>query len=111
MTHDIAKEIEKDCWGPDPDEISESNAAPGYAGCGNHNCYIRKPSGQATNGQCHCLDPLGKENVLAIKRQLFRMRQALKNISEKEGCECDSYHGHRCLMCEVRSIAVGGLQA
>lgn len=44
-------------------------------GCSNHCCYIRKPEGMATNGPCHCLDPLGRANALAIKQKLFRLSQ------------------------------------
>ena len=40
------------------------------AGCGNHGCYIEKPTGQGTNGRCNCLRDLGKENEQAIKRKL-----------------------------------------
>jgi hypothetical protein len=32
-------------------------------------------------------------------------KDALLQIATIKGCECDDYHGHRCLMCKVRSIA------
>jgi hypothetical protein len=44
-----------------------------------------------------------------LERQHRNMFDALTKISATQGCECDSYNGHRCLMCKVRSIAMGGL--
>jgi hypothetical protein len=38
-----------------------------------------------------------------------RMKLALEKIASTPGCECDSYEGHRCLMCDVRKIALAGL--
>jgi hypothetical protein len=45
------------------------------AGCGNHGCWIEKPKGQGTNGRCHCLSVLGKENEHFIKMKMERLAQ------------------------------------
>jgi len=45
------------------------------AGCANHGCYIEKPRGMGTNGTCHCLRPLGKENELIIKKKLSELQK------------------------------------
>jgi len=55
------------------------------AGCGNHGCWIEKPVGQGTNGHCHCLRDLGKENEQALKRKLAaleRLTQEMDKIAQ-----------------------------
>jgi hypothetical protein len=55
---------------------------PGMAGCGNHGCWIEKPVGQGTNGRCHCLDELGKENRQALKRKLVVLGQLTQEMDK-----------------------------
>jgi len=34
-----------------------------------------------------------------------RLESALARIASVEGCECDSYEGHKCVLCRVREMA------
>lgn len=45
--------------------------------------------------------------VLEYKHR--KMQSALVKILNVPGCECDSYNGHKCLMCQVREIARNGI--
>jgi hypothetical protein len=45
-----------------------------HDGCTNHGCWIDPPKGMATNGPCHCLDPLGSKKARIIIRKLTRLR-------------------------------------
>lgn len=56
--------------------------------------------------QCIENDPSEREEKFARER---RLAAALLAIAKMRGCECDSYHGHRCLMCRVRTIATEAL--
>ena len=40
--------------------------------------------------------------------EIERLQQILSRIEAFQGCECDSYEGHRCLMCRVREMAREG---
>uniref|UniRef100_A0A6M3LB67 Uncharacterized protein n=1 Tax=viral metagenome TaxID=1070528 RepID=A0A6M3LB67_9ZZZZ len=44
-----------------------------------------------------------------IDRKTYR--RALESIIAVSGCECDDYHGHKCLMCRVRGMASEGLDS
>jgi len=39
------------------------------------------------------------------------LKSVLQKIREIQGCECDEYHSHRCLVCRIRAIAADGLEA
>jgi len=41
-------------------------------------------------------------------REIERLRGILSRIEAVPGCECDSYEGHRCVLCRVREIAREG---
>jgi hypothetical protein len=47
---------------------------------------------------CRCTDA-------ELLDEIKRLRAILDRIEAIQGCECDSYEGHRCLMCRVREIA------
>jgi hypothetical protein len=36
-----------------------------------------------------------------------RLESTLARIAAVEGCECDSYEGHKCVLCRVRAMARG----
>ena len=57
--------------------------------------------------QCGCYDSGGKvaQEWFVGDPDVDKMKEALSLIANASGCECDSYHGHRCKMCEIRSIA------
>jgi len=38
-----------------------------YHGCGDHNCYVEKPKGMATNGGCRCHQGEGRAKQAIIK--------------------------------------------
>jgi hypothetical protein len=38
------------------------------------------------------------------------MKRALESITMTTGCECDSYHAHKCVLCVVRGIARKALE-
>ena len=38
-------------------------------------------------------------------RQSERLKATLTRIAAIEGCECDSYEGHTCVLCRVRAMA------
>lgn len=40
-----------------------------------------------------------------MEKRANELREALEKIEKMQGCECDQYHGHSCLMCKVRHIA------
>ena len=42
--------------------------------------------------------------------EIERLRATLSRIAAIEGCECDSYEGHVCLMCRVRAMARGEME-
>ena len=54
------------------------------AGCGNHGCFIERPSGQGTNGSCNCLRPLGKENEQVVRRKLTQLEFYKRRVEELE---------------------------
>lgn len=39
------------------------------AGCSNHGCWIETKL-VGTNGWCHCLEKLGREDAIALKRRI-----------------------------------------
>ena len=45
--------------------------------------------------------------LLAID-EIERLRGILSRIEAVQGCECDSYEGHRCVLCRVREMAREG---
>lgn len=45
-----------------------------------------------------------------LERKHRKMQSALVKILNINGCECDSYNGHKCLMCQVREIARSGIE-
>ena len=47
------------------------------AGCSNHGCFISPPKGMGTNGICHCLDPLGRENSLILRTKITAKNHAI----------------------------------
>ena len=50
-----------------------------------------------------CYECLAAENE--------RLKAALRRISETDGCECDTFEGHTCVLCRVRRIADDALEA
>lgn len=42
----------------------------GFDGCTNHSCIIKKPEGMGTNGTCHCLQKLTKQQQATVNRRL-----------------------------------------
>ena len=42
----------------------------GWEGCSDHNCIIRKNSGQGTNGGCHCLMNMSRAQAQILKGRL-----------------------------------------
>lgn len=46
-----------------------------------------------------------KYKVSELERENRQMESALERIQQVKGCECDSYHGFVCSMCQVRKIA------
>lgn len=82
-----------------------------------HEEYVAEPpdtisrNGCRNRWQCGCRQHGG---VLVMRAKpddpdIDGMRNALERIVAVNGCECDSYHGHRCLMCKVRQMARDGL--
>lgn len=69
--------------------------------------------GRRNRWQCGCRQNGGVLVVMAKPDDpdIDSMRLALERIANVEGCECDSFEGHRCLMCEVRQMARVGLEA
>ena len=44
-------------------------------------------------------------NLRHNPKQLDLMQNALRSIIRIEGCECDDYNGHKCVLCRIREIA------
>jgi hypothetical protein len=63
--------------------------------------------GKRLQWQCGCRDSGGVmvQQWRPSDPDIDRMIAALKEIAAMNGCECDDYHGHRCLMCKVRAKA------
>ena len=49
------------------------------------------------------------QKLLTAADEIERLQSALSRIQAVQGCECDNYEGHRCLLCKVREIAREGL--
>ena len=50
------------------------------------------------------------DEIERLQAIVERLQRILSRIEAIQGCECDTYEGHRCLMCRVREIAREGLQ-
>ena len=48
-------------------------------------------------------------NLRHNPKQHDTMQNALRLIIRIEGCECDDYNGHKCVLCRIRDIAGSGL--
>lgn len=44
------------------------------------------------------------------ENEISVLRGKLARIAAIEGCECDSYTGHRCMLCRVRALAYDELR-
>jgi len=53
-------------------------------GCGDHNCYLRRPRGQGTNGGCNCLLDVPQGLRLRIMHHLERLRRERDEALIKE---------------------------
>ena len=79
------------------------------AGCSNHGCFIEKPVGMGTNGPCHCLDPLGKEKSLAIRRKLSALVFYQQRVEELERRKKEFPEPYYTTICNI--LANGKLKA
>jgi hypothetical protein len=81
---------------------------------GSPDCYpadATTANGRRLKWQCGCRQNGGVlvQKAKANDPDVDAMIYALKRIVKQKGCECDSYHGHRCQMCLVRAIARAAL--
>jgi|694.fasta_scaffold35311_5 hypothetical protein len=60
-------------------------------------------SGHADYWAKNCI--VSSESKPKSKDKILKLKEGLISIANTKGCECDSYHGHTCLMCKVRQIA------
>ena len=66
-----------------------------HLGCGDRGCFVRKPTGQATNGGCRCFDDIQpRDRARAMKEEWRRMQariayleSALWDILDDEGSQ------------------------
>ena len=75
---------------------------------------LAEAAGDAWEDAPEFLKPVLKEcadRLLTAADEIERMTATLSRIQAVPGCECDSYEGHKCLMCRVREIAREGLAA
>ena len=49
-------------------------------------------------------------NKWVAAAEIERLQGICSRICAVQGCECDSYEGHKCLMCKVREIAREGVR-
>jgi hypothetical protein len=47
------------------------------AGCGNHGCCFKRPTGMATNGGCRCLGQGARPGMNYALRRLYRAAKAI----------------------------------
>ena len=59
----------------------------------------------------HVCDINMYQRLLAAKDvEIERLRTTLARIAAVEGCECDSYEDHKCVLCRVRAMAREGVE-
>ena len=74
--------------------------------------WLKQQSAQDAADGCFDSEARHLEAAREIERLtaiVDRLQSALSRIQAVQGCECDSYEGHRCLLCRVREIAREGL--
>ena len=46
-----------------------------------------------------------REHGRRLRAEIERLQAIVDRIAAVEGCECDSYEGHKCALCKVRAMA------
>ena len=54
-----------------------------FTGCSNHSCVINKRVGVGTNGPCHCLHDLTKQEFNLLKYRLYKINNVKIEIGEE----------------------------
>jgi hypothetical protein len=53
-------------------------------GCGDHGCFVEKPTGMGTNGSCRCPAWKLQREIFRLRAQVTFLKGALKHLNSVE---------------------------